>query len=101
MESPKNKLATPDNLAQYDDRELLKEVAMDIGKQVAHHIETMYPEAVKAASSTFLLSVRNCTYNEIMNLKADKFGLTPQEWLNGRRKHRRTIKRVMKSEQSR
>lgn len=47
-------------------RDLVKEIAMDIGKEVAAHIEVMYPKAVEAASSTFLLSVRNCTYNEIM-----------------------------------
>ena len=47
-------------------RDLLRAWAMDIGKEVAHHIETMYPEAVKAASSTFLLSVRNCVHNEII-----------------------------------
>jgi hypothetical protein len=47
-------------------RELVKEIAMDIGKEVASHIETMYPKAVAAASSTFLLSVRNCVFNEII-----------------------------------
>ena len=56
----------PNPLAVRAERDMIKAVAMDIGKQVAHHIETMYPEAVKAASSTFLLSVRNCTHNEIM-----------------------------------
>jgi len=47
-------------------RDIIKEMAMDIGKEVAAYIEVQYPEAVKATSSTFLLSVRNCTYNEIM-----------------------------------
>lgn len=47
-------------------RELVKEIAMDIGKEVAAYIEVMYPNAVKATSSTFLLSVRNSIYNEIM-----------------------------------
>jgi hypothetical protein len=47
-------------------RELVKEIAMDIGKEVAAYIEVMYPEAVKATSSTFLLSVRNSIHNEIM-----------------------------------
>ena len=61
-----DKLAKRDALAIPDDRDLVKAVAMDIGKEVAAHIEIMYPEAVKAASSTFLLSVRNCTYNSIM-----------------------------------
>ena len=47
-------------------RELVKEIAMDIGKEIAAYIEVMYPEAVKATSSTFLLSVRNGIFNEIM-----------------------------------
>jgi len=45
---------------------LIREMAMDIGKEVAAYIEVMYPDAVTAASSTFLLSVRNCIHNEIM-----------------------------------
>lgn len=47
-------------------RELVKEIAMDIGKEIAAYIEVMYPKAVTATSSTFLLSVRNSVYNEIM-----------------------------------
>lgn len=47
-------------------RELVKEIAMDIGKEIAAYIEVMYPKAVEATSSTFLLSVRNSIYNEIM-----------------------------------
>jgi hypothetical protein len=47
-------------------RDIIKEIAIDIGKEVAAHIETMYPKAVEATSSTFLLSVRNCVYNQIM-----------------------------------
>jgi hypothetical protein len=45
---------------------LVKEIAMDIGKEVVAYIQVQYPEAVKATSSTFPLSVRNCIYNEIM-----------------------------------
>jgi hypothetical protein len=47
-------------------RELVQAIAMDIGKDIAAYIEVMYPDAVKAASSTFLLSVRNHTFNQIM-----------------------------------
>lgn len=47
-------------------QELVKSIAMDIGKQVAAYIEVQYPKAVEAASSTFLLAVRNSIYNEIM-----------------------------------
>lgn len=47
-------------------RDVIKLIAMDIGKEVASHIETMYPAAVAATSKSMLLSVRNCTHNEIM-----------------------------------
>lgn len=45
---------------------LVREIAMDIGKAIVHHIDTMYPDAAAACPSTFRLSVRNSTYNEIM-----------------------------------
>ncbi len=48
------------------DRELIKAIAMDIGKEVAAYVQVMYPEAIEATSSTFKLSLRNCIYNEIM-----------------------------------
>jgi len=47
-------------------RDLIKAIAMDIGKEIVAYIEVMYPEAIEATSSTFKLSVRNCIYNEIM-----------------------------------
>lgn len=65
--SEEAKLIRRDALAKRKtNKELLRAVAMDIGKEVAHHIEIMFPEAVKAAPSTFLLSVRNCTHNNII-----------------------------------
>lgn len=48
------------------DRELIKEIAMDIGKELVAYIEVMYPEAIAATSSTFKLSMRNHVYNDIM-----------------------------------
>lgn len=47
-------------------RDLIKEIAMDIGKETVAYIEVMYPKAIEATSSTFKLSVRNTIYNEIM-----------------------------------
>ncbi len=47
-------------------RDLIKQIAMDIGKETVAYIEVMYPQAVVATSSTFKLSVRNHIYNEIM-----------------------------------
>lgn len=55
-------MATAKELA----RSLLKEIAMDIGKQVVAHIRVMYPAAIKANPSTFPISVRNCIYNELI-----------------------------------
>ena len=47
-------------------KELVEAIAMDIGKDTVAYIEVMYPAAIKAASSTFKLSVRNHIYNQIM-----------------------------------
>lgn len=47
-------------------RALVKAIAMDIGKAVVAYIDVQYPEAAKACSATFRLSLRNCIYNEIM-----------------------------------
>lgn len=48
-------------------RELIKAIAMDIGKEVVAYIEVMYPKAIQATSSTFKLSVRNSIHNEIIS----------------------------------
>lgn len=45
---------------------LVRDIAMDIGKEIVAYIEVMYPEAIKHTSSTFRLSVRNSIYNEII-----------------------------------
>lgn len=47
-------------------KELVREIAMDIGKEIVAYVEVQYPEAIKATSSTFKLSLRNSIYNEIM-----------------------------------
>ena len=96
-----DKLALNDKLEIRDElRDKAKVIAHDIGHAVAHHIEVMYPEAVKAASSTFLLSVRGCVYNEIMNIREDKHGQSVEQWIEGRKKHRRLIKKLSRRERS-
>jgi hypothetical protein len=47
-------------------REIVKEIAMDIGKEVVAHIEVMYPAAITATPGTFKTSVQNTVYNQIM-----------------------------------
>ena len=48
------------------DRELIKEVAKDIGVEVADHLRRMYPAAFNANPDTFRVSIRNGIYNEIV-----------------------------------
>lgn len=40
-------------------KELVREIAMDIGKEIVAYVEVMYPAAITATSSTFKLSLRN------------------------------------------
>lgn len=49
-------------------KELVKALAMEIGKSTAAYVEVMYPEAVKATSSTFRTSLQNHIYNEIVSM---------------------------------
>lgn len=82
--------AKPEGLA------LMKAIAKDIGSAVFHHIETMYPDAVKASSSTFRTSVQNCTFNEIMAaVKITDAGQIISR-LDDRKKHRRKVSAMYK-----
>lgn len=90
-------LVGPETLpAEQDGDELVREIAMDIGKEVAHHIEVMYPAAVEATSKSMLLSLRNTVYNEIMAaIKVNEEGAIVRR-LGKRKKFRRYVKRMRK-----
>lgn len=77
-------------------KELVRAIAMDIGKAVVHHIETMYPKAIEAFPSTFKLSVRNTVHNEIMAaiVVTDEGEISIR--LRERKEHRRKIKAAYK-----
>jgi hypothetical protein len=58
-----NAVTTP----AYDQaRALVRAIAMDTGKEVVHHIETMYPNAAKQLPQSGKLSIRNTVHNEII-----------------------------------
>lgn len=78
------------------DRELIKAIAMDIGKAVVHHIETMYPAMFEAVAGTAKLSVRNCVHNEIMAALEVNDADAIRGRLARRKKHRREIKAAYK-----
>jgi hypothetical protein len=46
--------------------ELVRKIAMDVGKQVIDHIADMYPQMLEAAPKSARLSIRNTAYNAIM-----------------------------------
>lgn len=76
------------------ERDVVKLIAMDIGHAVADHIELMYPKALAAVGSSFLLSVRNKTYNEIMSALKTTDEEEIRERLRRRKKERATMKRM-------
>jgi hypothetical protein len=47
-------------------REVVEEIADDIGDAVLAHVQIMYPSAIQATPSTFKISLRNCMRNEIL-----------------------------------
>lgn len=89
-----DKLAKGNSLAVPSEDDAVKKMAREIGFNVAFYVEHMFPEAVKAASSSFLLSIRNHTYNTIMGAIKSDFTAEQQIALGG--KHRRTICKLKK-----
>ncbi len=77
---------------KYAGDSLIKEIALDIGKEVVHHIELMYPEMFKAVAGSAKLSVRNCVYEEILGaIQVNDEGQIIAR-LERRKKFRRKIK---------
>lgn len=76
---------------------LVRQIAMDVGKQVAFHIETQYPAMFDAvAAKSAALSIRNTAYNAIMEaVKAANQGQVDQ-MLKRHDEHRRSIRKLRK-----
>jgi hypothetical protein len=70
-------------------RDLIKEIAADIGADMVAYIEVQYPEAIKATSSTFKTSVRNHIINQVMAAIEITDADQIKAWLEDRKKHRR------------
>jgi len=83
-----------DNLPTIYTRDLVKEIALDIGKEVVAYVEWMYPKAIEHTSSTFKLSLRNCIFNQIMEaIKVNDAGQIEMR-LEKRKKFRRDFKKL-------
>ena len=80
------------------DEDLVRRIAMDVGKEIVHHIETMYPEMTKAVAwKSARLSIRNATHNAIMAaVNAADIGRAEQS-IEANERHRRTVNRLRKA----
>ncbi len=86
-----------DNIPTIYTRDLIREIAMDIGKEVVDYVERMYPQAIASTSSTFRLSLRNCVHNEIMAaIQVNDEGKIIER-LEYRKKFRRHLKKLVKA----
>ena len=79
--------------------QLVRDIAMDVGKEVVAHIEYAYPQMFEAvAAKSAKLSIRNATYNAIMAaVKAADQGQAEQmmdRHDKQRRNQRQMLKRV-------
>lgn len=85
------------------DRELVKQIAMDIGKSTVEHIECMYPAALEAVAATARISIRNHIYNEIMAalnvVDADEIRARLNERKIDRRKRLAVYRKIRKGDQ--
>lgn len=79
--------------------ELIRRIAMDIGKQVVAHIDHAHPEMFRAVLSTSSarLSIRNATFNAIMAAMAAADEGRSDERIRQHEKHRRTMRRLQKA----
>lgn len=68
-------------------RDLIKAMAEAVGKNLAAYVEVMYPEAMKAASSTFKLSLKNHVYNDIMHVTTLHTEAEIRKWLTENEAH--------------
>lgn len=76
----------------------MRQIAMDVGKQVVDHIEHAYPAMCEAVAwNSARLSIRNCTHNSIMEaVKAANNGIIEQ-MLARHDEHRRTMRKLRKA----
>jgi hypothetical protein len=76
------------------DRELVKEIARDIGEQAVSHLRIMYPLAYETLGKSGQRSLRNVVFNEIMEALKTVDAESIRDRLQERRAYRRKQHRV-------
>jgi hypothetical protein len=82
------------------DRDLISEVAMDIGKDLVAYIERMYPAVYDEMNSGAKLSFRNHIYNDLMSVLKCRTETDYRNWLDARQTHRRRLMNLVRSARS-
>ena len=77
---------------------IVRQIAMDVGKQVIDHIEHAYPAMCESVAwNSARISIRNCTHNAIMEaVKSANHGEI-EVMLERHDEHRRTMRRLRKA----
>lgn len=78
--------------------ELVRQIAMDVGKQVVAHIEHAYPAMLRSvAEDSAKLSIRNATHNAIMEAVSAANKGEVELMLDRHDKHRRVMRKLRKA----
>ena len=79
--------------------EAIRKIAMEVGKQVVEHIESMHPDIVAGARSwkSARLSIRNCTHNAIIAAVNAADRGQDEKFITDNELHRRTLKQIRKA----
>ena len=86
----------PKRVGPFDD-DLIRRIAMDIGKQVVAHIDHAYPEMFRAvAAKSARLSIRNATFNAIMAAMTAADEGRSEERIRQHENHRKTMRRLQR-----
>lgn len=78
--------------------ELVRKIAMDVGKEIVAHIEHAYPEMFTVvAEKSAKLSIRNTTYNAIISAVEAANRGESEEAIKRHDRQRRTLRKLRKA----
>lgn len=88
----------PKPVGAFDD-DLLRRIAMDVGKEIVAYIDHAYPEMYDGVLSpkSARLSIRNATYNAIMQAVKDADRGRSEAAISANDAHRRTMRRLQRA----
>ena len=82
---------TTDIAVQDINKELISEIALEIGKDMVAYLEIYYPEVFAVMNSGCKLSIRNHIHNDIMWAIRNRHEGEYREWIKRRQENRRKM----------